>query len=315
LAFIGAQEGPSADLYEYYPESGEVVRLTDGPDQAYRPVWSPGGEWIVHGAAERFSRVAGFGIDVSGFYTARADGSGVFSLYDVAADSGDEAVVGWLDGQTLVARSWLYTCGPSNVRLVDLAEQQVELSFEGCISGAAVGSGTVLFSQSSNDAAFDADARLGIYRLTASDRTPRMISGENTLEIEWEEGIGAFLARPWGTRLLEVSTAGEIRELPATAYIIPTVSPNGRWWAYISEWTYHRTDGIFAGGYGTELRQIFDGEVAGNGMIFSPDGDSLYFVAKGGGLYRARAPEWAPILLATGLTPAYGWTDMAWWEE
>jgi hypothetical protein len=173
----------------------------------------------------------------------------------------------------------------------------------------------MLFSQSSITAAVDPTPQPGLYIFTALDHTPRLIGGDDVREAVWMESIGAFLARIEDGRLLEVSPIGEIRELPAAAYKIPAVSPNGRWWAYISEWTYHRTDGIFAGGYGTELRQIFDGEVAGNGMVFSPDGDSLYFIARGGELYWARAPEWAPILLATGLTPAHGWTDMAWMEE
>ena len=75
LAYIGAAQGPSADLYEYLRGTGENLRLTDGPDQAYAPVWSPDGKWIVQTAAAGFG--TGAGIPVTGMYAARADDSGV----------------------------------------------------------------------------------------------------------------------------------------------------------------------------------------------------------------------------------------------
>jgi hypothetical protein len=314
LAFIGAQEGQSADLYEYYRESGRVVRLSDGPDQAYRPLWSPDGAWIVHGAAVGFGSGAGYG--VTGIYAARADGGGIISLYDIGERSGDEVGAGWLDDHTLVAHTWYAACGPKNLRLADLSAQKADLVFEGCLSDVAVGPGVVLFAQSPDTAVFDENPRPGMYLLTASDRTPRLIGGENIYQLAWEKDLGAFLALTKDNRLLEISPAGDIRALPAMASRMPAVSPNGRWWAYIhlAERVFSNTDGIFVGEYGMDLRQIFDGAIAPGGMIFSPAGDALYFVTATGNLYRAQAPDWNPALLASGLTPAYGWSDMAWWE-
>ncbi len=311
LAFIGAQEGSSADLYVYNRGSGEVVQLTDGPDQAYRPLWSPDGAWIVHNAAGSFGSGAGYG--VTGFYAARANGGGIISLYDIGERSGDEVGAGWLDDHTLVAHTWFATCGPNNLRLVDLSTQKADLVFEGCLSDVAVGKNAVLFAQSENAASSDANPPPGsVYLLTASDRTPRLIGTQNIRWIEWTEEIGAFLAVTRDNGVLEISPAGDIRPLPATASFIPEVAPGGRWWASAN---LGNTDGIYAGEYGTALRQIYAGRIAfGNGMLFSPDGDSLYFITATGDLYRAQAPEWSPVLLASGLTPSYGSTDMAWWE-
>ena len=60
LAFIGASNGPTADLYLYDTQTREITQLTDGPSQAVLPVWSPDGQYILHlgaklGAALRWS--------------------------------------------------------------------------------------------------------------------------------------------------------------------------------------------------------------------------------------------------------------------
>ena len=130
------------------------------------------------------------------------------------------------------------------------------------------------------------------------------------------EERGVFLAVTRDFRVLEISPAGTFRELSGRASSPPIVSPGAHWWAYYqpAQREFSDTDGIFAGEYGKGIRKIFEGTIAGNGILFSPDGNSLYFVTKAGELYRAQAPNWSPIFLASGLTSAYGSTDMAWRE-
>jgi len=48
LAFIGAMDGPTADLYLYDFATGTMRRLTDGPSQAFYPSWSPDGGYVLH---------------------------------------------------------------------------------------------------------------------------------------------------------------------------------------------------------------------------------------------------------------------------
>ena len=48
LAFIGATNGPTADLYLYDNQTKETTQLTDGPSQAILPTWSPDGQYILH---------------------------------------------------------------------------------------------------------------------------------------------------------------------------------------------------------------------------------------------------------------------------
>jgi hypothetical protein len=313
LAYIGAAQGPSADLYEYLRESGEAVQLTDGPDQAFAPQWSPDGLWIVHAAAATFG--TGAGIGVTGVYAARADGRGAFSLYDIPQYSGNEELLGWLDTDTAVMRSWFATCGPSNLRLVNLSNETVDEVFGGCLSATAVGGGAVLLAQSPDTAMFDEDPRPGLFLLTAAgDRTPMLLTNDDVREAAWAEGAGVFIARAADSQLLEISLDGRVRTLPASLSRLPAVSPDGLAWAYTAWPFVDGTSGIFAGVYGTQPAQIFEGDVSPGQMFFAPD-DALYFITVSGNLYRAQAPDWSPALLASGLTPASYEPAMAWMGE
>ncbi len=57
LAFIGAINGPSADLYVYDAFTGNVTRLTTGENRADSPQWSPDGKWVIHDERENVGGV------------------------------------------------------------------------------------------------------------------------------------------------------------------------------------------------------------------------------------------------------------------
>jgi WD40 repeat protein len=312
LAYIGAAQGPSADLYEYLLDTGATLRLTDGPDQAYDPLWSPDGKWIVHTAAAGFG--TGAGIPVTGFYAARPDGSGVISLYDIPQYSGGEYGTGWLDAHTLVTSSWYITCGFSDVRLADLSAQKADLAFKGCVSAIAVapGRGSVLFAQSPDTASFDKNPQPGLYLITEDQRSPRLISDADIKEIVWSEGIGSFLARSADNLLYEVSPSGDIRNLAVNKPQIPTVSPDGRYWVLADAFYPNSVSGVWVGEYGKELRQIFADKIAPGQILFSPTGDAIYFLDTIGNLYRAQAPDWVPAILTSDLLPAADNLSLAW---
>jgi hypothetical protein len=312
LAYIGAAQGPSADVYEYMRGTGAVLRLTDGPDQAYAPLWSPDGKWVVHAAAAGFG--TGAGIAVTGMYAAHADDSGIISLYPISERSGGEYVLGWLNANTLVTSSWFIACGPSDLRLVNLSPQKVEWIFNGCLSAAAVGGGSILFAQSPDTARFDENPQPGLWIYISSDTggTQMKVSGADIREIAWAEGSGSFLALAADNRLYEITPSGVIRSLAENEPMIPTVSPDGRFWAYADASHFNSPSGVWIGEYGQALRQIFTGNISPNQILFSPAGDALYFLDAAGNLYRAAAPDWAPVLLAANLQPAGSGLAMAW---
>ena len=93
LAFVAALGGPSSDLYLYHSNSGEITRLSSGPNQTGRLSWSPDGRFIIHESMEW----AGYYPD--GLWAAAADGSTIVRL----SDSGHYyEMVGWLDSENFV---------------------------------------------------------------------------------------------------------------------------------------------------------------------------------------------------------------------
>ncbi len=48
LAFIGAINNPTADLYLYDTQTENITQLTNGPSHATDPNWSPDGKYILH---------------------------------------------------------------------------------------------------------------------------------------------------------------------------------------------------------------------------------------------------------------------------
>ena len=296
-------------MYEYLLESNTFLHLTDGPDQAYDPMWSPHGQWIVHAAARTFG--TGAGISVSGFFAARPDGSGVISLYDPSEYSGGEQGIGWLNDHTLVAHSWFITCGPSDLRLVDLTAQKADRIFEGCLSAAAAGWGSVLFAQSPDTASFDEYPRPGLFLITEADRSPRLISDADIREIVWMEGSGNYLALAADNRLYEVSPSGGIRVLLENQFPIPTVSPDARYWALSDSDYFDSPRGVWIGEYGQALRQVFTENISPNQILFMPPGNIVYFLDAAGNLYYALAPEWVPVLITANLQPASSELSMA----
>ncbi|HKZ24582.1 MAG TPA: hypothetical protein VJ398_02195, partial [Acidimicrobiia bacterium] len=62
LAFMGLMEGPTADLYLYSLEDGQIRWLSSGPAHAIRPSWSPDGDYIVHHGVLGMGTGAGFSV-------------------------------------------------------------------------------------------------------------------------------------------------------------------------------------------------------------------------------------------------------------
>jgi len=116
LAFIGFMTGPSADLYSYSLDKDKVVHLSGGPSQAYYPLWSPDGKYIMHFGVTTFGTGAGY--TTSGMWAARANNSGVITLPNPTG--GGDTVVGWPDAYTFLLYSFNIACGPNNLRTVNI---------------------------------------------------------------------------------------------------------------------------------------------------------------------------------------------------
>ena len=125
LAFVSGHDGVSSDVYVYHLDTGQIVRLTDGPSHAYQLDWSPDGKYIFHTGSSNFGTGAGHVMD--GVWVARADGTGVRSLYDPDPASGDEVLVDWLADDTTLMYSWRPDCGSLGLSAVNVDSGEVQV--------------------------------------------------------------------------------------------------------------------------------------------------------------------------------------------
>jgi WD40 repeat protein len=123
LAFVAATDGPSSDVYSYDRETGQILRLTDGPHQAAHLLWSPDSQWIVHEEVEWFG---GFDTDsgAQAIWAAAPDGSDIRKLYEVE-DGRTTRLIDWLSPDTLLMRA--SSLDRLQLRLVDLTTGDSQL--------------------------------------------------------------------------------------------------------------------------------------------------------------------------------------------
>jgi hypothetical protein len=280
LAFIGAQAGPSADLFVYDVASGAVTRLTDGPSQAYSPSWSPDGRYIVQMGAESFGSGAGY--VMAGVWAAAADGSGVKPLY--TPDSGDEVVVGWAAADAFVVASFYARCAYGNVRTVNITSGATQPMFEGFYSQFAAdpATGVGLFAVDEFVVDCNPGGSTGLF-LARPGEAPQLLGadlGEAT-RLGWSPEAGLFYARA-GEAWIGFTPDGQPAPLPGGLNGNPLVGAGGRNWAWVDD----DLGGLVASLGGAEPVRLYDGDVVL--PSWSPDGETLLFFGDGT-LYSAAA--------------------------
>lgn len=310
LAFAGAMDGPSADLYVYDIAEDQIRRLTSGPTQTLGISWSPDGEWIVHGGASFFPwEMAGPRYWMVDMWAARADGSEVRRLYD-ASDSLNEQVVGWLDDDTFIVNSVdperppLHP--PWRLRTFNLATGNVRMLREALFSSVAMapGLGKLLVGADEDARRYDPDAPRGLRLIDATTGLELLVVEDEPQGIRWSTEANLFLVlTDFG--VLAVSPSGDFIDLavPPGAEGFPVVSPEGRELA----WT---GSGLWVGSLTSSLdhppRQILAEPVSL--ASWGPEGDYLLFISDGR-FYVGRSPDFDPMLIAEGMSDliATGW--------
>ena len=134
LAFVGALDGKSVDVYAYDTINRYFIRLTSGPTHACRLSWSPGGDYVLH---EGFDMIGMAGPDIDGMWSARADGLGSVSLVDDSQTYYDiNYYRTWLSSTELLLASWAYK-EESAVRTIDVVSGADQFILKELFSNAA----------------------------------------------------------------------------------------------------------------------------------------------------------------------------------
>lgn len=297
LAFMGAQDGPSSDLYVYTLRDERITRLTDGPSEGFQPRWSPDGTWIVHTGASTFGTGAGYAL--SGIWAARGDDSEVKSLYPVK-DSADERLVGWLDADTFLVHSWDMSCGPKNLRAVSVSTKKVRPLWPGSFSDYTLAfdlrSGSLMFS-ASGDPFCNPNNAGGVYLIRPGGGEPQRVADEG--RAEWDPGANLFYVQLNKTvKVLAFDPAGRERLVAVDLPVTPLGAPGGQLWAWASS-GFNGPKGVWVGELNGSQRQIF--AEGAQRTVWSPDGSTLFIFDTAGNLYAAYAPDFVPALVSDGL--------------
>jgi hypothetical protein len=284
LAFIGAMDGPTADLYVYDTLTKATTRLTSGPSQALFPNWSPDGEYILHFGGSWVPPLGGALNDYS-----RPDGAWGVRVADgrVITQPGKSYrhwnFLGWLDDEHYVISDNDEQCNRKNLRTVAVADGTTAPIFEGCYfsyDAFSPENGAVLLSSQECDRCPLGE---GTFLLLPGETEPRRIWDERAWEIDWRPESRVFDVYPHGA----VSSDGQRYDPPAPEPSDVAVSMQG-WvaWLDLVDQGYQVTVGR-PGEQPTIL------EMALGAMIWDPvDGTTLLGVS-GGTVYAATAPDFS----------------------
>lgn len=275
LAFIGAQDGESADLYVYSTVDDRVRRLTDTEAHEFAPSWSPDGQYIVTFAAESFG--TGEGYDLAGGWAVRvSDGEREF-LYGLPRDTREEKIIGWVNSRTFIVASVDEICGYHNLRSYHFLTQTTTPFEHGYFLEAwmAQSTGKVLFGITEDMIVnCDLDMEPGVYLVSPVDGSQVHAFGAYPDAAAWVPQVNAFLLVV-GEELWSVDgETGEAAVLPSPFAGLPIVSPRGEHWGWALPGESGLA-GLWLGEYGEMPVRLISEPV--DGMIWSPLGDAVMY--------------------------------------
>jgi dipeptidyl aminopeptidase/acylaminoacyl peptidase len=195
LAFVGAPETPTADLYMYFVADERIVHVSEEPSQVYGLNWSADNNHIVFGGVETFGTGAGYAM--TGMWVAHADGSGVEPLYTPAG--GDETILGWKSPDMFVAVGWTPDCGSRDIHLhsVNNLNGAPQTVHNNCFNAAAFdpASGAIMFVVDQFLADFsETKQEPGVYLIAPdADAAKKIADAATATQIEWSPENNAFV--------------------------------------------------------------------------------------------------------------------------
>jgi len=289
LAFIGATNGPSADLYLYDTQTGNITQLTDGPSQAIYPNWSPDGQYILHYGV---SWLPPFGGAIVGY--TQLDGVWAVQVSDgkVINQPKPKGIldnfVGWQDDSHYLTFDGNNECYAENLHTVDIVTGEVklvmDLSFYYQIAQSP-GNKAILFSGAAGCSTSPGE---GVFLLLPGQTTPTRLLDKKAYEINWLPESGVFQAYPEAL----FSPDGSTRHDPPLydKSYSPAISRNGyEAWEVIE----NQQGRVEVKVPGADWQIILNGLV--DELIWDPStGDTLLIALGDGALYAASYPDFTP---------------------
>ena len=284
LAFIGAMEGGTADLYLHNPEESSITRLNDGPEQAYMPVWAQDGETILITATSEFHQGDGYSP-----FQFTADG-----LWVVDADSYTSSQIPWPFGEdpAFIKYSPWYgsrfiffgsgsPCEDANGCWLDVRSGESR-SFPFPIVEYAISPDSGALLATSFNTTMPSDTA-GTYLFTLENPDGTRLFENELDNIQWLDQARVFAAKDVTKPQLvsfQIDPDGIVTRLEQwdgdSLYARMAVSPDGQMIAWHHHVTQYET-GLWIGNVQDEnLPKVFSGPV--HEAVWSPDGQGLFFI-------------------------------------
>lgn len=237
LAFAGQIDGPSADLYRYDGQTGEIRRMSDEPQQVGALSWSPDEEWIVYQTVENFGTGAGW--EATGVWAVPAGGgparqllAGRQQVYAGWTAQGELITCPWGFGnfEPAAADNTVQAIHPESGRArVLFSPEEVEPGDFVAVAFMPAGEEQVavaVASQSGEDRLVLVPAGGGPARVVLTLRA------SDLPDLAWSGELERLLVA-WGDEVLQVTPEGEI-EVRYPERGLPVVSPDGEFLAFTS---------------------------------------------------------------------------------
>jgi hypothetical protein len=294
LAFIGAIDGDSSDLYIYDTREHLITRLTSGSNQAATPFWSLDNQWLITQEFSGYAPTRGWLLTT--VWAASANSLQMVRLYDPPADSTAEVFVGWLGSEQLLCYSSSLQ-GSITLRRVDIARSVAvtilpgpfsELAFEPESRTVALvstgGARTVLPS--------------GLYLLPDNTQDPILVETGNWHGLSWSPQNHLFVASgPMGVLRLGLNGSQSVLRNEASA----SLSPSGSW---LTAWGSAPDDprpGVRLYKPTGELLQTITSDSVQD-LAWQPNSNGFFYLA-GTRLFRVDFPRLQPVLVDENIQP------------
>lgn len=311
IVYVGAADGPTADVYLFNLFTWTAVRLSDEAGQAVNPRWSPDERVVAYGVKRDLQ--SGPAERVDEVRLAWANGSGDRPLY--TPSGAGERLYGWPEYNVALVSSYRPECGYVDLRAVNVDSTAERVLWSGPYGQAAFdpASGAILVAAAEPPAGCEVapPATAGLYLFTGADDPPAPVGGDSAAPVQsirWSAGEGAFIvtAGEFGGRpqsVLRLTPQGEVSPSAEAPHLQAAASPAGDRVAWYSSGASGEP-GLWLAAPGDLPQPIFSDAV--QYVTWSPDGQSLFFFrppgAAGPAAYVARRPTFRPAPLLDGVT-------------
>jgi hypothetical protein len=295
LAFSGAINGPTSDLYLYDSQTHAIKQLTSGASQSISPTWSPDGQYIL---SVGISWVPPFGGAIlpnrlDGIWAVRVSDGKIIPMPSPknTNHSISPNFVGWQDASHYITYDSEDECNSINLHTVDVASGQTKAimddSFFDFIAQSPENGG-LLFSSTAGCASSLGE---GTFLLLPGQTTPIKVLDKRSWEVDWLPESKVFFAYPEAL----LSPDGNTRYDPPTGdtSFLPALSRDGyQAWEVIE----NQKGSVSVKIPGGDWQTILNGAV--EQLIWDPlEGKTLLIALQDGSLYAASYPSFGPRLM------------------